>query len=116
MQNTKWNMRIHPTNHNNTAVFHPIRDILFIDEVELTADSDRSYSTHSQDKYEYKMTHRTNTAQNAHLSWKLWEMPGSLMIKQGSPKPKGQLASTVGTGKGTAALLTCPLNELQFFA
>lgn len=108
-------MRIHPTNHNNTAAFHPIRDILFI-EVELTADSDRSYSTHSQDKYEYKMTLRTNTAQNAHLSWKLWEMPGSLMIKQGSPKPKGQLASTVGTGKGTAALLTCPLNELQFFA
>lgn len=43
------------------------------------------------------------------------ETPGSLVIKQGSPKPKGQLAPIVGTGKGTAALLTCPLRECQFF-
>lgn len=42
-------------------------------------------------------------------------MPGSLVIKQGSPKPRGQLAPIVGTGKGTAALLTCPLRECQFF-
>lgn len=35
--------------------------------------------------------------------------------KAGSPKPKGQLAPTVGTGKGTAALLTCSLHKLQFF-
>lgn len=32
-----------------------------------------------------------------------------------SPKPKSQLAPTVGTVKGTAADLTCPLHELQFF-
>lgn len=36
-------------------------------KLNFTADSDRSYSTHSQDKYDYKMTHRTNIAQNAPL-------------------------------------------------
>lgn len=59
------------------------------------------------------MTHRTNTAQNAHLSWKLENATES--YEQGSTKLKGQLAPTVGTEKGTAAVLTCPLHELQFF-
>lgn len=37
------------------------------------------------------------------------------MTKQDSPKPEGQMAPIVETWKGTAALLTCPLHELQFF-
>lgn len=61
-----------------TQPFSSNWDILFIDEIELTADSDRSYSTHRQDKYEYKMSHRTNTAQNAHLSWKMRKCQGAL--------------------------------------
>lgn len=81
-------------------------------KVKLTAVT--GATAHSQGKYEYKMIHRTNIAQNAHLS-KTVENARSLKIKQGSPKPKAQLAHTVGTGKGTAVLLTCPLNERQCF-
>lgn len=61
------------------------------------------------------MTHRTNTAQYAPLSWKRWNTAGSLMITQDSPTPEGQMAPIVKTRKGTAALLTCSLHELQFF-
>ena len=87
-----------------------------MDEVELTADSDRrSYSTQRQDKYEWRTTHRTNTAQRAHNSWKLWEMPGSLMIKQRSPKPKGQLAPTAGGQWKAQQLSQHKMRELQLF-
>lgn len=51
MQNTKRNIRIHPTNHNHIAIFHPIWDILFIDAIELTAVTGGA-TAHSQDKYE----------------------------------------------------------------
>lgn len=59
-----------------------------------------------RNKYEYKMTHWTNAAQDAHLSWKLWKMPGRLMRKLRSPIPNAKCPRSWESGRYKSSLNT----------
>lgn len=63
-------------------------------------------STCDWNKYEYKMTHWTNAAQDAHLSWKLWKMPGSLMRKLRSPIQNAKCPRSWESGRHRSSLNT----------
>lgn len=114
MQNTKRNNRIQPTNHNNAAIFIQFETFFLLMKLNLQ----QTVTGATAHIARTSMSTKCPTGQIQHRMSTSHGKCGNAREpcdKAGSPKPESQLAPTVRTGKGTAALLTCPLCECQFF-
>lgn len=113
MQNTKRNNRIHPTNHNNAAIFIQFETFFLLMKLNLQ----QTVTGATAHIARTSMSTKCPTGQIQH------RMPTSHgkcgNAREPCDKAGHQNQKAIGPHssyrKGTAALLTCPLCECQFF-